>query len=304
MNKKIIAKPREGILFLIFFLLAVLLGLSILFYSKPDIRIPLSLFIIFTLYSIHYFIKNFTYLKVGKDFIKYGLSSKLNYDQVEKVELYDTKNYRFLFLPMKEKCLTILFRNGKKIMLEDNYYNNLWKIRWVLENKIIKNDNPFNFNFNIDFEYDRITNKTTPIPILVKLTPYLFYLSLISFITHIILIYNEVHINGALILINILGLMSLFIFQGRSYYMESCNKGIIIKNLVFKHINKTISIDQIESIKFKTTGGAKNKTTFLVIHMNYHRDYDFPISLINYERAQNIIQQIKKLNINFHDLRY
>ena len=104
--------------------------------------------------------------------------------------------------------------------------------------------------------------------------------------------------------LSILGLITLIIFYSKSYYMESCNKGIYIKNLVFKNIVTKISINQIENISLKTSGGGRNKTTFLVIHMNYHRDYKFPIDFINYDRTENIINQIKKLNINFYDLRY
>ncbi len=98
--------------------------------------------------------------------------------------------------------------------------------------------------------------------------------------------------------------MTLVIFHRQSYYIESCDKGIYIKNLVFKHLITKISLNQIESLKLKTIVVGRNKTTFLIIHMNYHRDYKFSIEFINYDRIENIINQIKKLNIDFYDLRY
>lgn len=304
MNIKIIAKPKGIIVFVLFFCLISIFGLSIAFYAKPDLRLFLLVFISFIIYSIYYIIKAFTHLKIEKDFIKCGLNSKYNYNEVKKVELYDIKDYRFLFFPMKKECLTIIFEDGKKIMLEDNYYKNLWKIRWILENKVIKRNHLFDFNFNIDFYCNEITNKTTIISPFVRLTPYLFYFSLISFITNIILIYFDMYTNGFLLVISFLGLMALVIFHRKSYYMESCDKGIYIKNLVFKHLNMKISLNQIENIKLKTIGGGRNKTTFLIIHMNYHKDYQFVIDHINYDRTENIIHQIKKLNIDFYDLRY
>ena len=304
MNKKIIAKPRGIIIFILFFCLIVLFGLNILFFIKPDIRLFLLLFISFILYGVYYILKTFTYLKVGADFIKYGVSSKYNYNQVKKVELYDIKDYRFLFFPMREECLTIIFVDGKKVMLENNYYKNLWKIRWILDNKIIKKNTSFNFNFNTDFDCNKITNKTTPISTFVKLLPYLFYCFLISFITNIILIYFNIYINELLLALSFLGLIGLIIFHGKSYYIESCDKGIYIKNLIFKSINIKISRDQIKNIKLKTIAGGRSKSTSLIIHMNYHKEYQYTIDFINFNRTENIINQIKKLNIDFYDLRY
>ncbi|MEN7547262.1 hypothetical protein AAG747_05045 [Rapidithrix thailandica] len=303
MNQKVIAKPKGAILFTLFFCLIVIFGLSILFYTKSDTRVFVLLFISFILYGIYDLVKRFTYLKVEKDYIKYGLNARYSYSQIRSVKLYDLKDYRFLFFPMREECLTVVFEDGKKIKLEDNYYKNLWKIRWVLENKIIKNNNSFNFHFNTDFDCDQITNKTTKISTFVKLTPYLLYFFLLSLITNIPLIYYDIYTNGPFVVVSVLGLMALLLFSGKSYYMESCDNGIFIKNLVFKHVKVKIPLNQIEYIRLKKVGGGRNKAIFLVIHMNYHKDYQFAIDFINFDRTENIMNQVKKLNINFHDLR-
>ncbi|WP_435262631.1 hypothetical protein [Tenacibaculum sp. nBUS_03] len=304
MNKKVIARPRGIIIFILFFCLVLILGLSIVFYTKPDSRLFLLLFISFIMYGVYHIAKTFTYLKIERDFITCGLNSKYNYNEIKKVTLYDIKDYKFLFFPMREECLTIIFEDGKEVILEDNFYKNLWKIRWSIENKVIKNDHSFNFDFNLDFDCGIITNKTSPISFFIKLTPFLFFFFLISFITNIILTFLDIYSNGLLIIISFLGLMNLIIFHGKSYYMESCDKGIYIKNLIFKHVNIKISLNKIESIRLETTGGGRNKTTFLVIHMKYHRDYKFVIDYINHNRTKNIINQVKKLDIDFYDLRY
>lgn len=303
MDKRIIAKPKGIILLGLFFGLIIVFGLSIGFYAKPDIRLFLFLFISFTLYSIYFLVKSFIFLKFEKDFISHGLKSKYKYSQIKKVELYDFKSYWFLFFPMKEECLTIIFEDEKKIMLEDYYYKNLWEIRWVLENKFLKNNTKFNFNFDIDFQCDEITNKTIKIPFFVKLTPYLLFFLLVLLITNLILLYFNVYSNGWLLGLNILGLLILTIFRGKSFYMESCDKGIVIKNLFSKHVNIKISLNQIENIKLEKIIGGRTTTIVLVIHMKYHKDYKFPIDFIKYDRVENIINQVKKLNIDFYDLR-
>ena len=132
MNEKITAKPKGIILFLLVFFLILIFGLSIGFYAKPDIRLFLMLFILFILYGIYHHVKTFTYLKLGRNFIRHGFNSKYTYDEIKKVKLYDYKEYRFLFFPMKDECLTIIFNDGKKVMLQDNYYKNLIVQRYLL----------------------------------------------------------------------------------------------------------------------------------------------------------------------------
>ncbi len=91
MSKKILAKPRGIIIFLFLFSLILIFSLGILFFIKPETRLFLLLFASFVLFGIYYIIKTFTYLKIGRDFIKHGFYSKNKYDKIKKIELYDLK---------------------------------------------------------------------------------------------------------------------------------------------------------------------------------------------------------------------
>ena len=45
------------------------------------------LFIFFILYGIYHLVKTFTYLKIGRTFIRHGFNSKYTYNDIKKVEL-------------------------------------------------------------------------------------------------------------------------------------------------------------------------------------------------------------------------
>lgn len=304
MDKSIIIKPRGIILFTLFFCLLILFGLSIVFYTKPEVRLFILLFIFFILYGVYYTVRSFTYLKAGIDFITLGFNTKYNYREISKFELYDYKDYRFLFFPIKQECLTIIFEDGKEVKLEDNYYTNLWKLRWILENKLIRNNHSFDFDFNLDFDCQRVINKTVPISSFVKLTSYLLYFWLLLFSINIILILFDNYSYIILLLISLFVIMALVYFCRNSYYLESCDIGIYVKNLVFRNVKIKINLNQIESISIKTMGGGRSKRTFLIIHMVYHRNYKFSVDLINKGRIENIIHQVRNLNVSFYDHRY
>jgi len=235
------------------------------------------------------------------DYLKIGLRTKVSYDQIQNIKLYDVIESRFLFIPMYDQGLSITFKDGKKTTLKDNYCKNLWQIRWFLEKRFIENKTSFTFDYSMDFTCTGAMNITTPKSLFTKSIPSLLNSLLISFITTLILSLYGLEISPWYPIISFLGLMILVIFSAKAFYIESCDNGLFIKNLGFSRFNKKISLDLIKNIKIKQQGGGRNRSTVLIIHTIFHRDYKHPIDSINYDRAKNIIQQIKKLNINFED---
>lgn len=299
--KPIFAKPKGIIVFLIFFCFSIIFGLSITFIYEKEIRIFLFFFILFIVGSIYFLIKRLSFFKIEKEYFKNGFI-KYNYNEIKNITLYDYKTSKFLFLPVSEKGLSITLKNDNKVFLLDDYLNNLWEIRWFLENKIIKKNKLFLLDFNLNFFGNEMTNKTTPISNLTKSIPYIFYSLLVILLISIVALFIDIDLYPEILVFSSLGTLFMVVMFMNSCYIESCDQGLIVKNLIFKHLNKRINLKLIESIRLRSVI-SKRKSTFLIIKMIYHKEFKFGIDAINYERTENIIAQIHKLNIPFYDSR-
>ncbi len=298
--KRVITKPKGIILFILVLCVCVTIGLSIATFFEEEIIIFLRLFILFCVYAIYHFISSITIIRLYKKYFKVGFLKKYRYSEIESVALYDTVDYTFFFIPMSEKCLTITLENGESIHLRDNYLTNLWKVRWFLENRIIKKKS-FNYNFDMHFSSEKIVNKTSPISTRTKLLPYGFYTILIVFILTIVLFFVGIStVSWWVFLIISLALFLLLFEAFNSNYIESNDEGVIVKNLIFTNKKTKIPLRLIEYVQIKTIHTEKNNNTVLIIHMIYHKEYKFGITSINEERTENIRKQIKKLGVSFY----
>ncbi|QXP58691.1 hypothetical protein [Olleya sp. HaHaR_3_96] len=303
MSKTITARPKSIIVFVLIFCLIVCFGLIILLYTKNEIVIFLRLFIAFVVFAMYYTLKQLTYLSVHKDYIKTGFFTKYNYQDIASITLYDYTTYKFLFLPMVESCVTIILKNGKQIVVQDNYCANLWKLRWFLENRFINNNTTFDFNFKTNFDCNTNGNTTSPIPLLTKALPFILLLALVTLVSSSIAAYFNIEHSQWLIISSALCVFILLIIATRSNYIESCDKGLYIKNLVFLKQKTPLALAQINHIELKQIRHGKGSSTQLVIHMVYHKVYRFSVDALKQERLQNMISQLNKLNIRFQDLR-
>lgn len=300
--KTIIAKPKGIIVFIIIFCFLVVGGLTITFFQEEEIRVFIFFFILFVLYSMYMLITKLRVFKLTNDYFISGFT-KYNYNAIDAINLYDTRITKFLFIPFPEKCVTLTLKNGKKINLLDDYVGNLWQIRYFIEKRVIDNDRNFDFYFNLNFYDQTISNKTTPISTFTKFLPYIFISLGIVFFTSIIPLFFNIYEYSKVTIISFLVLLFMVVMFSNTCYIESCNKGIIIRNLLYKHVNKKISLKLIKEINLETIVGKKH-TTLLVIKMIYHKQFKFGIDGINQERTENIIKQIHLLNIPFSDNRY
>ncbi|QCE43032.1 hypothetical protein [Psychroserpens sp. NJDZ02] len=303
MSKTITARPKSIILFILIFCFIISLGLIILLYTKNEIVVFLRLFIAFVVFSMFYTFKQLTYLSVHTNYIKTGFFTKYKYQDIASITLYDHTKYRFLFFPMVEACLTITLNNGKKIVVQDNYCANLWKLRWFLENRFIKNNTAFNFNFKPNFDCNTNLNTTSPITLVTKALPFILVLALVTLISSSLAAYCNIDHAEWFIITSALCVFILLIIAARSNYIESCDKALYIKNLVFKKQKTPLALDQINHIELKLISHGKGSTTQLIIHMVYHKVYRFSVDDLKQERLQNMISQLNKLNIRFQDLR-
>lgn len=299
--KRVMTKPKGITLIILVLCISVTIGLSILTFYEEEIIIFLRLFILFCVYGTYHFISSITILRLYKKYFKVGFRKKYKYKEIESVKLYDNVHYKFFFIPMSDECLTITLKNGESIYLRDNYLMNLWKVRWFLENRIIKKNKSFNYNFDSNFSSKKIVNRTSFISTRTKLLPYIFYVVLIVFVLTILLFFASITIVSWWVFLIISLALFLLLFEAfNSHYIESNDEGIIVKNLIFTNKKTKIPLRLIEKIQIKTIHTGKNNNTVLVIHMIYHKDYKFGITSINKERTENIRKQIKKLGVTFY----
>jgi len=89
----------------------VVLCSSFAFYFEKNKRV----FILFYIVGLYHIITNITFFSINNVYFKQGLVKKYNYDAIKSSNLYDSKSYKFLFFSMKDKCISIILKNGKKL---------------------------------------------------------------------------------------------------------------------------------------------------------------------------------------------
>lgn len=123
------------------------------FWTK-NITLPV-IFIPIALYSIYYFLTNFPSFRIDRKGIEVSTlfkSQKINWNELERIELTGKQPFRFLFLSMPIEATTIHLNNNTEIYLWVDYYRNKSELRIILDraNNILQDDKNFStLDFNI-----------------------------------------------------------------------------------------------------------------------------------------------------------
>lgn len=296
------SKFKPIMLFLVVFMVIVLFFLFIVLQTEPEIFIFSLLFIMFVLYGLIKIVSNLIPFKIDTQKIRYGWFKTYPLSDINEMTLYDYATTKMFFIPFPEQAVTLVFDDGQKVSFKDNYYTNLWKLRFFLERKIIEKESIPTFNYKTKFNDVVIENKTSSIPIYIKVLPYVALLSLISFITLISYAIIKGDFKTDYIMLNFAFLfLYLIMFGMGTYYIESSKSYIVVKSLGFLFYKKAIPINQITHIEKRIVGGGRSSRTILSIHTVYHKVFRFSIDFISMKREDNMINQFKKLGIKYYD---
>ncbi len=284
----------------IFFLLLKVL-LVVLVFEHPEIFLILAVFIALLLYCVVWIIGNSLLFRADTHKIRIGLSRVYSYDDLIKVDLYDSVGVRFMFLSIIEDGMTLYFKNGDKVSLKNSYYKNLWEIRWFMESKFHNKASILDFRYHNDSTQTEITQRTIPISIIMRFFGILIPLSMIFLIVVTISWFTEYSIADPFFPILLVFLLFSLIFGSSMYYLESSSQHLIIKNLLYTFLQKRIDLQHIESAHLKSIGGRRGRTTVLIIHTVYHRDFSYGVDFTHRERLKNSIAQLRQHGIPFTD---
>lgn len=285
--------------FLLFFLVAVLFFLYILLVTKEEIILFLIAFMAFVLYGFYIIAKNLVFFRANSKNIKVGPFKTYNYNDVLSIDLYSSVPSKFMFFTIYEKGLTIHLKNNKKIHLKETYYSNFWKIRLFLDNKLGKKQ--VQESKPIENSRINITNKTTPIPFYIFGIRILMATAVITTLILLIDLCTTNYLDPGYFLFSIGTFFFTLLFTFNMGYIESSKDYIVIKKLINPFIKTVIPIEDITYASKEIIRGGRSRTTLIIIHTIYHKDFKIPIDFISLKREKNIIKQLKKLDIPYND---
>ncbi|MCL5245788.1 hypothetical protein M4I21_08215 [Cellulophaga sp. 20_2_10] len=231
--------------------------------------------------------------------MRVGLFKTYNYNDVLSVDLYSNVPSKFMFFTIHEKGLTIHLKNNKKLYLKETYYSNFWKIRLFLDNKLGKKQ--VQESKSLENSRINITNKTTPIPFYIFGIRILMATAVLATFIFLIDLCTTNYLDPGYFLFSIGTFLFMLLFTFNMGYIESSKNYIIIKKLINPFIKTVVSIEDITYASKEIIGGGRNRTTLIIIHTVYHKDFKIPIDFISLKREENIIKQIKKLEISYRD---
>ena len=285
--------------FLLFFLVAVLFFLYILLVTKEEIILFLIAFMAFVLYGFYIIAKSLVFFRANSKNIRVGLFKTYNYNDVLSIDLYSSVPSKFMFFTIYEKGLTIHLKNNKKIHLKETYYSNFWKIRLFLDNKLGKKQ--VQESKPIENSRINITNKTTPIPFYIFGFRILMATAVITTLILLIDLCTTNYLDPGYFLFSRGTFFFTLLFTFNMGYIESSKDYIVIKKLINPFIKTVIPIEDITYASKEIIRGGRSRTTLIIIHTIYHKDFKIPIDFISLKREKNIIKQLKKLDIPYND---